>query len=94
MKSFSELRNESNQTGVQFLLTELEMALSFLDNASLSSDPSRRQRMITDSKKAFENVIHLMPRFELTQSQQFAVESQLQQIHKGLKLHGVSLQAL
>lgn len=50
--------------------------------------------MITDSKKAFETVIHLMPRFELTQSQQFAVESKLQQIHERLKLHGVSLQAL
>lgn len=41
MKSFSELRNESNQTGVQFLLAELEMALSFLDIASLSSDIPR-----------------------------------------------------
>ena len=94
MKSFAELRSDSNQTGIQFLLTEIELARSFLDIANRMSDPTRSQRLITDSRKAFETVIHLMPRFELTPRQQSAIDSKLQEIYYGLKLHGVSIRAL
>lgn len=88
MKSFTQLKNESNETGVQFILVELEMGLSFLEMADHSSRPERQIRLYGEAKKAHDTIMGFMPRFTFTSSQQSVIDAKLHHLRSRLELLG------
>ena len=65
MISFEELSRRSNATGVTFVFTELDVALSFLRIAE-SRSPQDRLRLYTDADKAIRTALHSVERLTLS----------------------------
>lgn len=88
----AELREQSNRLGVQFVLTELEMALSFLDVADGTSNLERQQRLFENGKKAHHTIQRFIPRLIFSASEASIVNRKLQLIRARLKSHGFGLE--
>ena len=51
---------DSNRIGIQFLFTDLDVALSFLAIAATSGDLAIKQRNWRNARKAHDAVLHLL----------------------------------
>ena len=78
---------DSNRIGVQFLFTDLEVALSFLAIAATSGDLAIKQRNWRNARKAHDAVRHLLPRLTPT-------NEELQLINERLSALRLRLQAV
>jgi hypothetical protein len=92
VKSFSELRQESNDVGVQFVMTELKLASSFLDVAAYLSALHHRNQSIENARRAYASVQHFLPRLRLTNSQAASIQARANQIRRRLESNQVDLQ--
>ena len=59
MRSFTRLRDESNKIGIEFLLTELDTAFTFLSVAATTGSPETRERNRKHACEAYE-IAHRM----------------------------------
>ncbi|HEX5283230.1 MAG TPA: hypothetical protein VFW30_03850 [Bryocella sp.] len=59
MASFASLRYDSNYLGVEFLLTELDAAFTFLDVARATSSAETRQRNQGHALEAYDTIRRL-----------------------------------
>lgn len=57
---------DSNRIGIQFLFTDLDVALSFLMVAATSGNLAIKQRNWKNARKAHDAVRHLLPRLTPT----------------------------
>ncbi len=78
---------DSNRIGVQFLFTDLEVALSFLAIAATSGDLAIKQRNWRNARKAHDAVLHLLSRLTPT-------NEELQLINERLSALRLRLQAV
>jgi hypothetical protein len=78
---------DSNRIGVQFLFTDLEVALSFLAIAATSGDLAIKQRNWRNARKAHDAVRHLLLRLTPT-------NEELQFINERLSALRLMLQAV
>jgi hypothetical protein len=58
MNCFRDPLREADQTGVQFLLTDLDVALVFMDVAAASPIQETRRRNHDNASKTYEAVVH------------------------------------
>ncbi len=65
MKPFAHLRDESNKIGVEFLLTELDAALTFLDVARATGSPETRERNQGHAREAYDTARRLQTRVSM-----------------------------
>ncbi|MGC2297814.1 MAG: hypothetical protein WA476_03355 [Acidobacteriaceae bacterium] len=92
MKPFSDLWQRSNEVGVQFVMTELELAASFLDVAAYSSASHHRNQSIDNASRAYASVQHFLPRLHFTDSQAASIQAKVNQIRRRLESSQVDLQ--
>ena len=78
---------DSNRIGVQFLFTDLDVALSFLAIAANCGDPAIKLRNWRNARKAHDAVRHLLPRLTPT-------TEELQLINERLSALRLRLQAV
>lgn len=88
MKPFSELWKDSNEAGVQFVMAELELASSFLGNATCWSSTNHRDQGISRARIAYDTIRCLLPRLTLTDSQLASIEAKLRQLRLRLAHFG------
>jgi hypothetical protein len=70
MKSQADLIGDFNAAGVNFLLTELDIAHSFLNVAMGPYSFDRKQRLLRGARRAFNQALSMRPRFQLTEEQE------------------------
>jgi hypothetical protein len=69
MKSHVELMHDFNAAGTGFLMTELDVASSFIHVAMGVHTFERKQRLLDGARRAFTQALSLRPRFHLTQEE-------------------------
>jgi hypothetical protein len=80
--------SDSNRLGVQFLLIDLGLALTFLNIASTSVNLETTQRNWKNARKAHDAVAHLLPRLTTTDEELQFIEKELSALRLRLKAVG------
>jgi hypothetical protein len=70
MKSHAEIIGDFNAAGVNFLLTELDIAHSFINVAMGPYSFDRKQRLLRGARRALDQALSMRPRFRLTEEQE------------------------
>ena len=87
MDDVRRILRDSNRIGVQFLFTDLKVALTFLAVASTSGDLETTRRNWRNARKAHDAVLHLLQGLTPT-------EEELQSINEKLSALRLRLQAV
>jgi hypothetical protein len=88
-KSFSKLKNQSDEMGTKFVITELRLALSLLDIANHSFNRERRKRLCNDAKRSYELVFQALPHLTLLREDQIEIDATLQELRLRLNRLGI-----
>lgn len=83
-KSAYKVLEEANRIGVQFLLTDLTAALTFLDLAEGAESSEKQQRNRNHAQSAYETVLRLMPSVSPTDEEFLALDAKLKQLRTRL----------
>jgi hypothetical protein len=68
---------DSNRIGVKFLLTDLDLALTFLTIASTSGNLETTLQNWRNARKAHDAVLHLLPRLTPTNEELQSINDKL-----------------
>src|SRR5262245_47982361 len=60
LRRAEELRYQAQRLRLEFLLTELELAATFLEVANTTTSPETRERNVQNARKAHEEVTKLL----------------------------------
>ena len=83
------LKNDRNRILVDFLLTDLDLSLTFVKMAlNQIQDEEKRERHRINARKGYEAVLHLKDRFEMPTSQQQDVMAKLEKLRSALEEAG------
>ena len=66
-----------NQSGVDFLLIDLDLAMTFMDVASGSNIQATISRNHNNARKAYDSVVHLLGKLTPDAGQREEIESKL-----------------
>jgi hypothetical protein len=80
-----------NEASVTLLLTDAEVALTFLDMAEVTSFPESRSRQIGEALTAFRSITKLSPRFVFTREQRRSLDEKLSVLRTRLLDAGVAV---
>jgi enoyl reductase-like protein len=80
MTTRGELESELHETGVRFVIGELDRALSFLYVAGTSSAIEKRRQCCRDAESAYVTAQSFLPGIPLTGSQEAAIGAMQRQI--------------
>jgi hypothetical protein len=83
-KSIHEAISESNRAGVQFLITDLEAALTFLDVADVTHSDENRARNRGNAMTVYETVLRLLPKVTPTEDERQKLEDRFSRLKKRL----------
>jgi hypothetical protein len=87
----SERFPELNQTGVEFLLLDLDLALTFLDVSETSHVEETTRRNHLNARKAYDAVSHLLKTVTLDEGQRQMMDAKLSLLKKRLQAVGQQL---
>lgn len=76
--------DELNETSVQFLLTDADLALTFIQIAETSNDSRRVGQAVQDALTAYNMIRQKRGKFRLSDAQAQTLEGKLQQIRSGI----------
>jgi hypothetical protein len=85
-ENFSDL----NQSGVSFLLTDLDLAMTFMDVADTSHIVETTRRNHTNARTAYDTVLHLLEKLTPNAGQRQAIDAMLAILKT--RLHAVGQQ--
>lgn len=85
----ADLRDQSNCSGIQFVLTELDVALSFLDIADRTSNVQRQWRLCMRAKHAHTTIQRFIPRCAFSAYEASILNRKLQQVRDRLQRRGI-----
>jgi hypothetical protein len=77
--------NATRDTGVQFMIADVELALTMLDFANVASNPETARRSRRNAQDAYESVQRLLARVTLHDDQRLAVERSLEVLGQRLR---------
>lgn len=77
MKSFDQLQQETNVLQIDFLLTDLTTALTFVDIAQTTSNCETRARNLGNASLAYKTLMHFLPRVTMTEEQSTELHSKM-----------------
>ena len=86
MSSFLEDLTSANRAGVEFILTDLNLAIGFLDVAAASTDSYVVRRNHGNARTAYIAVENLLERLYLDRPQRQAIETKLDTLRARLLL--------
>lgn len=84
----AELLRQSNQAGVQFLLTDTQAGLTFLKVAQTTAEPENRERSLKKARLAYDTVLRLLPRVMPDPEEKLQLEQKLAELKSGLAAAG------
>lgn len=79
---------ESSRAALEFLLTDLDLAMTFLDLADTSTIPETVQRNRHNARRAYDAVLHHLPKLVLTISERQAIEKKLSVLRMRIETAG------
>jgi hypothetical protein len=88
LKSTKQVVEQSQRTGVQFLLADLAIGLTFLDVAAETQSEDTRTRNRQNARSAYDTVLRLLPRLSPSDTEQLALLSGLRELKDRLIAHG------
>ena len=77
MRNWQENFSDLNQSGVSFLLTDLDLAMTFMDVADASRVEETTRRNHTNARTAYDTVVHLLEKLTPNADQRQAIDAQL-----------------
>jgi hypothetical protein len=80
--------SDVNTTSIEFLLTDLETALTFMDVAQTSGDQEIKHRNYTNARVAYDTVTRFLPKVKPTAAQQQAIDEKLTLVKARLEAVG------
>lgn len=75
-----------HRVGVQFLLTDLGTALTFLDVAELTASEESRRRNLQNARHVYDTVMRLLPRVCPSMEEHAALENRLAELKRRLSI--------
>jgi hypothetical protein len=81
---FSRLR-DANRVSLDILITDIELAFSFLQIAETSTDPKTRERNIKNARKVYDSSLHFLPRLHPIAKELQTIEAKLALLRKRLR---------
>lgn len=87
-RSLDELLQEAKVSGLEFLIIDAEMALSFLDLSWNSTREEVRNRCIDDAPKAYFTTLKIAKRLKLDEDQHKALHGRLSKFRDRLTSAG------
>lgn len=84
-KSHHELREDLNQSGFDFVMTDIETAMVFTRRAlGPNVDPEVKRRNVANARKGYDTVVRLRGKLELDSGQQGAFDEKRAALKKML----------
>jgi len=80
--------SDAHQAGIDFLIVDLETALTFLNTADASQQAETAQRCRRNARKAYDTVLGFAEKLELTPSERQAVDIKLKAVKGRLESSG------
>lgn len=80
--------SDAHQTGITFLIVDLEVAFTFLDTADASQQQETVERCHRSARTAYDTVLGFAKRLHLNESEREAVESKLNALRGRLERTG------
>ena len=84
----SRLLERSNKIGVEFLLTDLNTGLTFVEVALTTNSPVNRNRNIESAVEVYRTVTRLLPRVVPTPLEQMEIEQKLEDLRLRIREAG------
>jgi hypothetical protein len=85
-----ELIERTNRAGVDFLFTDIEMALTFLHVGETSISRETRDRNLGKALQGFRTVLHFLSRVVMSTEQRIDLEQKLHDLKSRLEQAGIS----
>ena len=92
-KKHSELIEETNRIGGDFLKIEAEAALTFVQVAETSVSPESRARNYANALLGYRTLLRYLPRVVLTQKEASEIQEKLEKLKVQLEQGGCSVGA-
>lgn len=89
----AQIISDSNRIGVDYLITDVRLALTLLALADTTHVASHRSRRIDEAFRAYTTVLHLHARLSPTPEQVEELRRELATLKDRLQLAGVSLRS-
>jgi len=86
VSNFLEDFTSANRAGVEFILTDLDVAITFLDVAAASTDSEVVRRNHENARTAYTAVVNLLERLSLDRPQRQEIETKLDILRARLSL--------
>jgi hypothetical protein len=93
---FKETRRQierANQSGIDFLIAELNVGLTFLQTADVTGFPTTRERDLEKALLVYRTVVRLLPRVNLSAGDQAEIDGKLGELRAKLEQAGYSVNA-
>jgi diketogulonate reductase-like aldo/keto reductase len=84
----SRLQYELNQSGIEFLLTDLDVGLTFMDVAGVSNNEETVHRNCENARKAYDTVLRLLNNLAPDEKQHEQIEAKLALLKSRLMVVG------
>lgn len=79
---------DAKRTGASILLTDLDVAMTFLEVANATRNPETRQRNYGNAWKAYDAVRHFLPQMVFTDAEAKLIQEKLEALRKRLEAIG------
>ncbi|HUB34784.1 MAG TPA: hypothetical protein VMA31_17235 [Bryobacteraceae bacterium] len=79
---------DSNRIGAEFLITDLDIALTFLDVAQISANEETIRRNRAHARRAYDTVLHLLTKLEIDARQRQTIGERLSKLKARLEAVG------
>ena len=90
MSYWPETFSDLNQSGVSFLLTDLDLAMTFMDVADASRIEETTRRNHTNARTAYDTVLRLLEKLTPNADQRQTIDAKLASLKT--RLHAVGQQ--
>jgi hypothetical protein len=91
-RKFGQLQEDFNHAGTQFVLTELELAVSLIQLGESCADQQRRSRSYQRAEAGYQTAVRILPRIALPGPQREKIFAELQRIRALLQGKGLSVE--
>ena len=82
------MKSSAVNNGVQFLLVDLDTALTFMDIAETTGNEETRQRNFENARYAYDSILRLMQKVTLDDAQNEAIRKKLTLVRTRLEAVG------
>ena len=88
MRNWQENFSDLNQSGVSFLLTDLDLAMTFMDVADASRIDKRKRRNHTNARTAYNTILRLLEKLTPNTDERQVIDVKLANLKMRLQAVG------